>query len=412
MTFYSRVKKVAATLVGVTLFVSGSFKLMDPVGTGLIVEEYGKLFHMGLSGTLALTLGWILSLGESLLGVGLVTGVFRKTVRIASTALIGVFTAITVVLLVLNPEMDCGCFGEVIRLSHTASLVKNLILLALCALMLFPHIEPPAGRRQRFLSACALTAGVLFGAIFMLCSIPPVDYTEFRPGIELAAAQAPLAPEEAELRFVYEKDGETAAFPLSEIEQAEQEGWTFVRQDVPQPSSARQMEEIVSLPLLGRGDSCADTLAAVGKAVLLSVYDCARQDAEDWARTAALLRDAEAAGARGLLLVELPLEDFDALLADRVATGLSEPDALLLQERACQTDRRKMLALNRDNGGAVYFADGMLVEKWSRRGLPSAKTLGEELAKDPVEAMMTSSSENRMKLHGYFLYALAAALLL
>ena len=412
MTFSSRIKKVAACLVGLTLFVSGSFKLMDPVGTGLIVEEYGKLFHMGLSGGLALTLGWLLSLSETLLGVGLVTGVFRKTVRIASTALIGVFTVITLILLGLNPEMDCGCFGEVIRLSHLASFIKNLVLLALCAIMLFPHIEPPAGRRQRFASAAVLTAGVLFGSIYMLCSIPPVDYTEFRPGIELAASQIDPIRQEEELTFIYEKDGQTASFPLSGIEKAEDEGWAFVRQEVQQQTSVRSLEEVVALPLLGREDSYADTLAAVGPVVIVSVYECAGLDVDEWTRTAALLQQAESFGARGLLLVELPLGDFDALMADRVATGLAEEEAIFLMERACRTDRRKMLALNRDNGGAVYFADGMLVEKWSRRGLPSEASLGKELAKDPVEAMMISTSENRMKLHGYFLYALAVALLL
>lgn len=414
MTVYSRIKKVAATLVGLTLFVSGSFKLMDPVGTGLIVEEYGKLFHLGFSGGLAMTMGWILSLGETLLGVGLVTGVFRKTIRIASTALIGVFTVITLILLGLNPEMDCGCFGQVIRLSHTASFVKNLVLLALCAIMLFPHIEPPAGLRQRFVSAVVLTAGVLFSSIYMLCSIPPVDYTEFRPGIELAASQVePIQQDEdTYLTFIYEKDGQTASFPLSAIEKAEKEGWSFVRQEVLERTAARPLDEVVSLPLLGREDSYADTLAAVGPVVIASVYECAALDSGEWTRTAALLQQAESFGARGLLLVELPLEDFDDLMADQVATGLAEGDAVVLMERAFRTDRRKMLALNRDNGGAVYFSDGMLVEKWSRRGLPSEKSLGKELAKDPVEAMMISTSENRMKLHGYFLYALAVALLL
>lgn len=407
MTLYSRIKKVAATLVGITLFVSGSFKLMDPVGTGLIVASYGNLFGISLSAGFAEGFGWLLSLTETLLGVGLVSGVFRKPVRIAATALIGVFTVVTAILLGLNPAMDCGCFGQVLQLSHTASFVKNLVLLALCALMLFPHIEAPSGRHERYLCAGVLTAGVLFSAVYMLLSIPPDDFTEFRPGIELAASQADAiqAEEDVYLSFIYEKDGKTGSFPLSAIEKAEQEGWTFVRQEVVERSAARPLDEVVALPLLGRGDSYADTLAAIGQVMVVSVYDVVSPDAEDWAETAAFLRRAEALGVRGLLLVSEPLERFDALTA-------SLPDAAYLQERAFQTDRKKLLALNRDNGGATWFADGMLVEKWSRRGLPSEKALSKELAKDPVEAMMISGSENRMKLHGYFLYALAVALLL
>ena len=62
MTVYNRLQKVAAVLVGTTLFVSGSFKLMDPVGTGLIVDEYWKLFHLGFMSPASQVVGLILSL--------------------------------------------------------------------------------------------------------------------------------------------------------------------------------------------------------------------------------------------------------------------------------------------------------------------------------------------------------------
>ena len=61
MTVYNRLQKVAAALVGTTLFVSGSFKLMDPVGTGLIVDEYWKLFHLGFMAPASQVFGIILS---------------------------------------------------------------------------------------------------------------------------------------------------------------------------------------------------------------------------------------------------------------------------------------------------------------------------------------------------------------
>ena len=34
-------------IFGVTFILSGFFKLTDPVGTGLIVEEYLRTMHMG-----------------------------------------------------------------------------------------------------------------------------------------------------------------------------------------------------------------------------------------------------------------------------------------------------------------------------------------------------------------------------
>ena len=406
MTVYNRLQKVAAVLVGTTLFVSGSFKLMDPVGTGLIVDEYWKLFHLGFMAPTSEVTGLILSLTEALLGVALVTGLFRKTVRIAAASLVGFFTVITAILAILNPTMDCGCFGQWIHLSHTASLLKNLVLLALCAVFLFPKVEAPS-RKPRYVAAGLITAAVLFGTVWSLLYIPVEDYTEFAPGIELTAAQEFDAEDLPEPRFLYTRDGETESFALSETEAAEKDGWTYVDADTPARPALPVPDHIVSLPFLDREDRPADTLAVRGAVMVVSVYAGARMQDRQWEKAAAFLRDAAGAGFRPLLLVDEPLADLDARLA-----FLPAEDLRLLQDCSYQADRRKLLALNRDNGGASYFADGMLVEKWARRDLPDKEKLGSVLAESPVERMMVSDTEGRVALHGYFLFALAVALLL
>lgn len=404
MTVYNRLQKVAAALVGTTLFVSGSFKLMDPVGTGLIVDEYWKLFHLGFMAPASQTVGLILSLTEALVGVALTTGLFRRTVRIAAAALVGFFTLVTVVLAALNPAMDCGCFGQWLHLSHTASLLKNIVLLALCAVFLFPRIEAPS-RRPRYLAAGLIAAAVLFGTVWSLLYLPVVDYTEFAPGVELAAAQE-YDGEGAEPAFLYTRGGLTQSFPLSETEQAEQEGWTFVDVDVPvHPSAAH--DHIVALSFLDREDRPADTLAARGPVMIVSVHAAARMPEGRWRKTAAFLRSAAEAGYRPLLLVEVPPEELDRLLA-----ALPAEDRETLRTTGYQADRRKLLALNRDNGGATFFSDGMLVRKWGRRALPDKEKLDSLLPESPVELMMSSDTRGRVALHGYFLYALAIALLL
>ena len=406
MTVYNRLQKVAAALVGTTLFVSGTFKLMDPVGTGLILDEYWKLFHLGFMAPASQVAGLILSLIETLLGVALVTGLFRKTVRIAAASLIGLFTLVTVVLVILNPAMDCGCFGERLHLSHTASLLKNLILLALCAVFLFPKVEAPS-RRPRYLAAGLITAAVLFGTVWSLLYIPVEDYTEFAPGVELVAAQEFDADELPEPRFLYSRDGKTQSFPLSETEMVENEGWIYVDVDSLARPSLPVPDHIVALSFLDREDRPADTLAAHGPVMTVSVYNTPRMKEKQWKKAAAFLRDAADAGFRPLLLVEAPLDELDMQLA-----FLPAEDRSLLQSCSYQADRRKLLALNRDNGGASYFADGMLVMKWSRRALPGKEKLGSLLEKSPVELMMVSDTQGRFALHGYFLFALAVALLL
>ncbi len=406
MTVYNRLQKVAAVLVGTTLFVSGSFKLMDPVGTGLIVDEYWMLFHLGFMSPASQVVGLILSLTEALLGVALVTGLFRKTVRIAAASLVGFFTLITAVLAILNPVMDCGCFGEALHLSHTVSLLKNLVLLALCAIFLFPKVEAPS-RKPRYLAAGLITAAVLFGTVWSLLYLPVEDYTEFAPGVELTAAQEFDADELPEPAFFYEKDGKTQSFRLSETEMAEQEGWTYVDVDSLARPAIPVHDQIVDLSFLDREDRPADTLAARGPVMIVSVYDTPRMKEGQWKEAAAFLRDAAEAGYRPILLVDATLEDLDGRLG-----VLPAADGTFLRSCSYQADRRKLLALNRDNSGATYFADGMLVIKWARRALPDKEKLGSVLRESPVECMMVSSTHGRVALHGYFLYALAIALLL
>ena len=41
------VRRISAIIIGFVFFVAGLLKLMDPVGAGLVVEEYFKFLHLG-----------------------------------------------------------------------------------------------------------------------------------------------------------------------------------------------------------------------------------------------------------------------------------------------------------------------------------------------------------------------------
>ena len=130
--FYSGFRRLFACLIGLVFFLSGMLKIIDPVGTTLIVREYLKLFNltflMGLDKPIAIAL----SLLEALVGAALLAGVWSKIVALITMAMMAFFTAITVFLLVKNPEMDCGCFGEAIHLTHFQSFLKNVVLCLFC----------------------------------------------------------------------------------------------------------------------------------------------------------------------------------------------------------------------------------------------------------------------------------------
>ena len=126
--FHYRLRRLCAFIIGLVFLLAGIFKLLDPVGASLVVEEYYRFLHLGFMLPTAKVVSVALALLEALLGAALISGVWRKTVTFVTTLLIILFTILTFFLAIFNPTMDCGCFGEVIHLSNLQTFLKNLIL--------------------------------------------------------------------------------------------------------------------------------------------------------------------------------------------------------------------------------------------------------------------------------------------
>lgn len=175
------VRYICTGLIGLVFCLSAVFKLMDPVGTGLVVEAYLKFLHIGFLLPASKLIGETLSLCEATVGIGLLTGVFRRLFAIATFALLSFFTLVSILLLVFNPEMDCGCFGQAIHLTHFQTFVKNIILLllAFAAFVPFRCLDLLAEGRL-----IAFILGMLIMIVFSIISlihVPLVDYTAFAP---------------------------------------------------------------------------------------------------------------------------------------------------------------------------------------------------------------------------------------
>ena len=110
-----RLKRFCGFITGLVFFIGGILKLMDPVGAGLVMGEYLDFMHMKFLGFAAKPLGLAFALAEAVIGTALITGVWRKATAYAAMALQGFFTFLTLALVIFNPEMDCGCFGEAWR---------------------------------------------------------------------------------------------------------------------------------------------------------------------------------------------------------------------------------------------------------------------------------------------------------
>lgn len=173
-------RRVCADIVGLVFVVSSVYKLMDPVGTGLIVEEYFKFLHLPFLLPVSKVAGEILSLCEATVGIGLLAGVYRRFFAIATWTFMAFFTAVSLALYIFNPEMSCGCFGKAIELTHAQTLIKNLALDVLCCGAFIPLYSLGMPSEHRHVAFWVCIVLMLIFAAAGLFQTPFEEYSEFR----------------------------------------------------------------------------------------------------------------------------------------------------------------------------------------------------------------------------------------
>ena len=384
---HHRLRRFCAILIGLVFLVSGLLKLLDPVGTGLIVSEYFKFFHLGFLQGTAKGFGMVLSLLEAITGAALISGVYRRLTAAVTCILLVFFTTITVILWIANPAMDCGCFGEAIHLTHGQTLVKNLILLVLAIIAFIPFQNFGVPRKGKKVAFVLAALSLVFALWYNARHLPLIDFTEFAPGSELFAS---LDNDYQEMdgkvpSFIYERNGQRGSFTLDNLPDST---WTFVAVDTLTRSGMYKSASKPVLSFLDEEGNYQDELAVLGKVMVFSVYDPAKAD---WDRIRSQAAEARACGATPLILT-VPGEDV--------------PDPVYY------ADYKPLITLNRANGGATYFNEGELISKWSPRDIPAGEDLKGLLDREPVAASTDFIVGRRIRAQGFTIYLIALLLLL
>jgi len=392
-------------VVGVVFLLAGIFKLLDPVGSALVVEEYYKFLHLPFLIPTAKVVAVALAFVEAMLGAALISGIRRSLAAFLTLFMVGFFTVITLILAIFNPAMDCGCFGEVVHLTNTQTFLKNLVLLALCLFAFFPMSDIGTNKKRKDVSFCIAAASIVAFTIYCLLNIPMMDFTSFTPGSELLASKDLDLGDEDEYTstFIYEKNGQQGVFTLDKLPDST---WTFVRAET---VKINRLEVEDRSPELSFSDSLGNyrnELACNGNVLAFSVYDASSLKGESWSRISEAIAGAKAAGFVPILLASATREAIDSS-----STIIPESREQILGSLFF-ADRKTLLAMNRSNGGATWFSDGELIRKYSSSNIPSDDELLEMTGADPTEAMLHTSTKGRLRFEGFVLYVLAILLLL
>lgn len=346
---YQRFRRHTAAILGLVFLVSGLLKLIDPVGTMLIVTEYFKFMGMSFLAPAAKGVGIAMACTECFVAIGLITGVLRKITALVCYAMLGFFTLLTLALWIWNPSMDCGCFGQAFHLTHAQSFWKNVVLLVLAVVAFTPFKDFGTPSKHNGVAAVVASLAIILAAVYSNRHLPVVDFTPYDWGAQLFASLDDSA-DEADFR---------------------------------------------SAPVLSfydaQGTYC-DEMAAAGRVVIFSVYDAAKAD---WPLLQQHYRTTLEAGAQPLLLVSATKDELPAL----------PPDI-----QPYFSDYKTLITLNRSNGGGSYFYQGELVHKWAQGHFP--EDLQAAVAEDPVALSNRHVTRRRLTAQGFCVGLLAIFLLL
>ena len=390
MTLLLHLKRFLGIIAGIVFLLSGIVKLMDPVGAGLVMSEYYRFLHIDFMDFSAKFMGTFFALAETIIGAAIITGVRRRIVAYCALGLQTFFTILTLFLVIFNPEMDCGCFGEAIHLTHAQTFIKNLILLALILAYMLPVRHLGETKKRSYISFALVSISVLAFTVYSWIYIPLIDFTAYKPGAELSAG-AKIDPNEMfETVFTYEKDGEKETFTRKNLPDST---WTFISADTRKKGDADK--NIIELSFY-RPDTgeYMDTLATKGKVMVVSVYDTDMR-AGKWKDISKFMQRAEDTG-------------FTALLLCSRAEGVPAD----LNNKVLISDYKTLISMNRSNGGVTYFNNGILIRKWARISAPEIGELKQTFSNDPTEVSIDRESKGSLGFQGFLLYVFAVMLLL
>lgn len=379
-----RLKRFCGYIAGFVFFISGILKLMDPVGAGLVMKEYFQFLHIGFMDFAAIPAGVMFALAEAFIGAALITGVWRKVTALAAIIIQGMFTLLTLALVIFKPEMDCGCFGEAVRLTHTETFVKNIILLSLLLIYYIPKKHLGVAAKKKHVSFGLVSISVTAFCLYSLLYIPMKDFTALKSGTRINDASNAVA-NTYEAVFVYEKDGIQQEFSLENLPDST---WTFVSTITKERASAA--EKSATLSIYDKEGEYADSLLTQGRVLVVSIY----QDE----------------------VSEQRLQEIDTLLDEAKKAGFQP----LLLSASLDSDSpyhffcdyKTLITLNRSSGGATYIDNGQIIRKWSKRTLPTPEELATISDEDSTDTFIGRDTRTNLAFQGFLLYVFAVMLLL
>jgi len=356
------------------LFIfSGFVKAVDPLGTAYKLAEYFHSFDETFTHAnvfshldfLALPFAFVMIAIEFLIGLNLLFKIYPRITSLFALLFMCVMTPLTFYIFIDNPVTDCGCFGDALVISNSATFWKNVVLLAF-AIYLFArrkYLKPMLMPLAQIIMELFLLLAVLGFMMWNLTHLPVIDFRPYKIGTNIK--QAMTLPENAQsdvydTKFIYQKNGVEQEFTLENYPKNDST-WTFVGQkstlvskgDVPKihDFSITDPEEF--------GDITDYILSHDGKTYLVIMYDLTKTSKRGAKKVEKLYQIARK---ECILFYALSGSAEDEIQQFRQKTGVTFP--------FCTTDPVTLKTIIRANPGVVLLENGTIINKWAWRDVP------------------------------------------
>lgn len=354
----------AQLLVAVVFIFSSLTKVIDPVGTQIKIDEYLSAFGMDFLSGATVAMVFALIFAEFLLGALLLFRVAEKRTSRAVVVLVLLFTILTLVIAMTNPVSDCGCFGDVVKMSNNQTFVKNVILLLFALIIWLVNRHGENKMRVKSVVAVVLFSSLVgWAMVFSYRNLPLIETTPFRAGVNIPEAMA--VPEDAEpdrytteLHYRDKATGKVHVFSEQDTAWWDDSKWEFVETKTILVQKGFR-PAIENFKLFGVAGDLTDSLLKKKNVFILIVQEPDAINDEVLRKSRAARDFAAENGLTCLLLTSHP--EVESLNPAEV--------------EVIRADATMLKTLLRSKAGAVLLDEGTIVAKWSINNLPDFSTL-------------------------------------
>jgi uncharacterized membrane protein YphA (DoxX/SURF4 family) len=358
--------------VGLLFIFSGVVKANDPLGLTYKMNEFFEVWNMGFMTSYTLAFSILMIGFEITSGVAMIVGNWFRLYALLLLLLNIFFTFLTGYALYSGKIKECGCFGDCIKISNTATFNKDLILTAaMIFLNIFRYRVFPIFNKG-WINAAIVGAGAIFAfglQYHVLHHLPVHDCLPYKVGNNIWEKMKP-APDATEAEFattfVYEKNGVKQNF-TTENYPWKDPSWKFVSKESIEIKPATGQSEIHDFVLTDANneDRTEEILTAKGYTFI-------------W-----FLREPEKAHLDNMETLRAIMDKATSMKIPFYVACSAGRDICITYQEAWNMKHIPFMTLDgtvnktvmRTNPGLMLLKDGVVVNKWSYLDYPKELSL-------------------------------------